>query len=270
MTQYRGQGSISASRFLLAGAAMASLIVSVTVGVWATTGIRAQSPPAAESKFEVASVKAIKYPSEDGARIVFSGIRPSPDGITGTRVNLAACIRWAYGLKDYQISGLGSSGSEAYDITAKAAGHVGVGELRLMLQNLLADRFKLAFHREKKDLPAYVIVAGEHGLSANAADGEGSFTTSTELGRQTLKGKMSMPQLADALGRELDRPVIDMTGLKGVFEIKLSWTPDESTDVAPLGPSLSMAMRQLGLILRAQKSPIEILVVDHVERPSEN
>jgi bla regulator protein BlaR1 len=267
-------------KMTLATIGLAALAAPVLIGVLNAPAIRAQSgsQPTArlDSKFEVASIKAITYSSEDGVGIVFSGIRPSPDGITASRVNLAACIKWAFGLKEYQISGLGPSSSEVYDISAKAAGRVGLGELKLMLQNLLADRFKLVFHRGKKDLPTYVIVLGEHGLSANAADGEGSFTMSTELGHQTLKGKMSMPQLADALGRELDRPVIDMTGLKGVFEIKLSWLPDEngfnagSTDTTPLGPSLSMALRELGLMLRTQKSPVEILVVDRVARPSEN
>jgi uncharacterized protein (TIGR03435 family) len=147
-----------------------------------------------------------------------------------------------------------------------------------MLQALLMDRFKLAVHREKKDCPMYALVVGKNGPKLHEAE-VGRSQSSTERSRGHLTAqRISMPTLAEALSAEVDRPVADMTGLKGAFDLTLEWAPGESqwdarviADSA-VKPSIFTALQQqLGLKLEARKGPIEVLVIDHAERvPAEN
>jgi uncharacterized protein (TIGR03435 family) len=151
---------------------------------------------------------------------------------------------------------------------------------------LLADRFKLALHRDTKELPIYSLTAGKDGAKVHEVKPGGNSRTGG--GRGHLVGqKISMSQFADLLTqiapREIDRPVIDRTGLKGVFDIALDWTPENqrpqgseaegrgAIEGAP-GPNIFRALQQqLGLRLEPQKGSVEILVIDHAEKvPTEN
>jgi uncharacterized protein (TIGR03435 family) len=202
-----------------------------------------------------------------------------PGRLTIRNASLKFCIEWAYGVKDYQISGPGWLDSEHFDIVAKAERGALEDRLRQMLQALLADRFKLSLHRETKEMPVYALTVGKEGAKIHPVKADGKSRTGGGRGHLTGQ-KISMPQLADLLTvgaqRELGRPVIDKTGLKGAFDIALNWTPEDprpagETEAAP-GPDLFRALQQqLGLRLDSQKGPVEILVIDHVERvPTEN
>jgi uncharacterized protein (TIGR03435 family) len=139
------------------------------------------------------------------------------------------------------------------------------------------DRFKLVVHRETKTLPAYELLVAKGGLKIKEVEpGPGGTNSNTNGGKGVLTAqRTTLAHFADWLGTRMDRPVVDKTDVKGAFDIKLEWTMDENTsgDGDPTaGPTMFTALQeQLGLRLVAQKLPVEIVVVDHVERvPTEN
>jgi uncharacterized protein (TIGR03435 family) len=156
-------------------------------------------------------------------------------------------------------------------------------ELRLqgMLQNLLADRFRLVLHREQKTLPVYELVITNNGPKLHAGKhGIGGVSSH----RGYISGQnASMPELIDSLSRRVDRPVVDKTGLKGVYNFTLQWSPEDMHSMPSAqedgseandnsGPTIFTAIQeQLGLKLVPRKDQVEILVIDHVNKvPTEN
>lgn len=224
--------------------------------------------------FEVASVKP-GDPNSPGTMIKF------PNGtFTATGITAQNCIALAYDIPSYQLTG-GPSwiGNLRYDIDAKmpaaevkAPADPGrVPQMKMALRALLADRFQLAVHRETKVMPAYTLVAAKGGFKLNETkdDGHGSFSS----GRGKFQAKqISMELLARNLSGILGSPVADLTGLKGVFDVTLEWAPDsnEAADL-PAGPSIFTALQeQLGLKLETRKTPMEMVVIDKIEKPSGN
>jgi uncharacterized protein (TIGR03435 family) len=200
--------------------------------------------------------------------------------------------------------------SERYDIEAKTPGDVKASGPALidamvpMLQKLLEDRLQLRFHRETKDLPLYALTVVKPG-KLHESVGEcgplpdkpppppepGKLPALMCGGFMMFPGRLeantaSMNQIVDGLSRLSQRTVVDKTNLTGKYDIKLEWTPEEGqlpqlpgggAGLPPLptpdpnGPSLFTAVQeQLGLKLESQKGPVEIFVIDHIERPSEN
>ena len=266
---------------LRAVAELAAIVGFIAVGALYPPSSQAQSQAARPLTFEVASVKR----SQPGSSR--TGVGTDPGRLTIRNATLKFCIGWAYRVKDYQISGPGWLDSEHFDIVAKAERGALEDRLRLMLQALLTDRFKLALHRETTELPVYALTVAKEGAKIHEVKADGKSRTGG--GRGHLIGqKISMPELADLLTlfgqRELGRPVIDKTGLTGVFDIALSWTPENprpaggndpdartTTEKAPSPDIFSALQQQLGLRLELQKGPVEILVIDHAERvPTEN
>jgi uncharacterized protein (TIGR03435 family) len=166
---------------------------------------------------------------------------------------------------------------EKYDITAKAAIPVHTDELPQMLRTLLAERFQLQFHRETKELPVYALVAAKSGPKFHKAEPDGNTSMQGENGAFVFRGT-SMPQFAEDLATlsQVDPFVLDRTGIPGAFDFNLKF--GESNDemkrvlVTGDGPSIfTLIQEQLGLKLEARKGPVEMLVIDHVERvPTEN
>jgi uncharacterized protein (TIGR03435 family) len=241
-----------------------------------TAGAFAQ--PAAElPEFEAASVK----PNKSGSG--HSSSHDTEGQLVATNMSLRDYIRWAFGVKDYQISGPDWLQSERFDIVAKFPPHNGKNEVGPRLQKLLADRFRLAVHRETREFPVYALVPAKNGPKLTAVEDTGSHNTNGSRGHLTGQG-INMTRLAEFLSRQMERPVVDLTDLKGVYDITLDWTPDEAAGTvkpgadpkaltdAPPGPDLLTALQQqLGLKLRPQKAPLELIVVDRVERvPVEN
>ena len=228
--------------------------------------------PLAGQSFEVASVK----PSPPDSH---TETRRWPGGrFTASGVTLRALIQRAYEVQDFQIVGGPKwMDNDRFEIEAKPA--VGwSGDLHLLIQSFLAERFHLAIHRENRELRRYVLSVAKGGIRLNP-NTSGSQTWS--LGVGTLRGeKIPMEMLAtDLLQKVLHQPVVNQTGVSGNFDLKLAWTPDETTpadigsqpNFSEFGPSFFTAIReQLGLQLTPGKGPVEVLIVDSVERPSEN
>jgi uncharacterized protein (TIGR03435 family) len=230
-------------------------------------------PPGSEKRaeFEVASIKPTA--TKDGS---FTFDFPPGGRFSGRNLAVQNLLRIAYELQDYQISGgQGWISSAGFDIEARAA--AGTGELpgkqvREMVQSLLADRFHLALHRETRPLPIYALIVGKTGPKLQAADSDAASNWSQKMG-QLITQKMSMTALASILTFDLKRPVRDETGLRGDFAFTLEWTHGlgESDGGIPSRPSLFTAVQeQLGLKLESTKGPVEVFVIDHVERPSAN
>jgi uncharacterized protein (TIGR03435 family) len=237
-----------------------------------------QAAPA--PSFEAASVK----PSKDGPDSG-SGITTTKGRISARNVTLKRCVRGAYGIEEAQVLGGPKWVDEArYDIEARAAGPAGDHELMMMLQSLLAERFKLAFHRETRALPGYALVLGKGGLKAKPSEPDADSRTSSRWGIIEGAG-CDMAHLALKLSEALHLPVADFTAVPGEFDFKLEWTADDMQAKPPSGgdkpviaapegvsgPSIFEALQeQLGLKLESRKVPAEVLVIDSAEKPSEN
>jgi uncharacterized protein (TIGR03435 family) len=245
--------------------AIASLMVCFAGAVY-------PQPPVGQ-RFEVASVK----PSNADPNST-SGIRTGHGRLDANNVTLKRCIMGAYGVGPHQVSG-GPAWleSDRFAISAKADRPVNDDAvLMLMLQDLLAERFKLALHRESRVISAFVLEVAKNGPKLEKAeDGEAGTNTSTGNTSITIDAhNTSMDAFARILARTTELPVVNHTGLEGLFNFKLQWTPERARPVGgdtTEGVSLFTAIQeQLGLRLGSQKAPVEVLVIDHVEKPSAN
>ncbi len=201
---------------------------------------------------------------------------------SGARIRLVALslidlIGDAYHHDRYQITGEQSwMNSERYDLQANAPGETAPtqDDLRRMFRALLADRFQLKVHMETKVLPTYALVVGKNGpkLKESTADEYRQTGSGGRNARMTFT-KATMEQLAGNLYYSVGRPVLDKTGLRGSYDFTLDWTPDYGGPPAAdsNGVDIFTALQeQLGLKLEPQRAPIEMLVIDHAERPSAN
>lgn len=226
-------------------------------------------PKAVAQEFDVASVKANK------SGLFASSSERSGGQLTLRNAPLRECIEIAYGIPDkhYALSGPAWLDSDRYDIAAKAPAATSREQLLLMLRKLLADRFSLKLHREKRRFRVYELVVARSGSKLKWASGVSSnFTFGT--GR-IAASELSMAEFADRLSGpafQLGVPVIDSTGLAGTFNFTLDWSPGDAPVEAIAKPSLFTAIEeQLGLKLKLAKTMIDIWVVDHAERvASEN
>jgi len=242
----------------------------------------AQSPMKTTS-FEVASITPCKPgtpapPSEHAgiAQFTFPGGRFQADCTT-----VKFLLEWSYGIQPSQHSG-GPSwiDTDRYSIIAKAEGPATEDQMRLMVQAMLAERFQLKFHRETKELSAFVISLGKaapklfppkegetHSIQASPQrDAEQKVTV-----YRIVAARYSLTQLADAFSRQMDKVMLNETGLDGEFDFTLDLTPDFAQGEARpnfLEPTLLMtAMReQLGLTLKAQKAMVDFFAIDSAER----
>jgi uncharacterized protein (TIGR03435 family) len=258
-------------------------LLGITVVAPPQSRAQSQVSPSAKLAFDVASIK----PNTSGDRR--TGMFPSRGRFSAANVTLRQLIQNSYLLQDFQIVG-GPSwlNSARYDIEAKGNGGPGP-EFQVMLQSLLANRFQLRTHWETKKLPIYVLLADKNGPKVKhttSCVGETSPTNPcggfTITPRGDLIGRsVRMEQFAGNLSFLLHRTVLDKTGLSETYDLDLHWAPDEAPsnslggDGAPSldsnRPEIFTALQeQLGLILRAQKGPINILVIDHAAPPTEN
>jgi uncharacterized protein (TIGR03435 family) len=219
-------------------------------------------------EFDVISIKPTQPTGEGAIPIGRSG---NPGSITLQGVTAKEVIARAYSLRGYQISGPAWIDQERYDILARVGRPASDAEQRSMLQSMLADRFQVTAHNETRVLPAYELALAKNGprLHASTADEIGSRVFPNAPGVHAKQ--ITMQRLAELLSMKLDRPVADNTGVPGVFDIELTWTPDTAPPDADLGPSVFTAIQeQLGLKLQARKLPIEVLVIDHISKPTAN
>lgn len=227
----------------------------------------AQTPTTAASQFEVASIRQV--PSGRG----YTSISPSGSTrFTARNVSMKLLIEMAFGVEDYQISGkdLDWLDSELYDVEAKPEGDVSLSyeQMKPLLQNLLAQRFKLMIHHEQKDFRGYALMVAKNGPRLHA--GKEASTAGYILRNGIRSPGISMSGLATMLAHPLGRPVFDKTGITGKYDIKLSFAPDGSTD-SPLPSIFTAVQEQLGLELEPQKVAVDMVVIDHLEKvPTEN
>ena len=227
--------------------------------------------------FEVATIKPV--PPGQG-KPGGTNIEAHTGSVTMRNVGLGTMIMWSYKISPWQVTNAPAGNQELYDIVAKAAGPAKTDEMRLMMQGLLAERFKLVSHKETKEVSAYALVEakGGHKLKEAAmADGQGVLPV--QGARMALNGQSAtLDQLAMFLSGPLRTPVVDMTGLKGRFDFDFDITdyrPKEQVPGEPPPDPVSILQsalpKQLGLRLEARKLPIEMLVIDHIEsKPVEN
>jgi uncharacterized protein (TIGR03435 family) len=231
---------------------------------------------ASAQQFEVASIKA-----STGENNGSSGINTGHGRLDANNVTLQRCIIGAWGVGPHQIfGGPAWLSTDRFEISAKADQPTDDDALlNLMLRALLADRFKLALHTETRTMQAYVLEVGKAGAkltkTGKSTPGGASTTTNgTNTGTSIQARQTSMDLFAKVLAREMGLPVVDRTGLSGDFDFNISWTPDRIRAAAPADsdlPTIFTAVQdQLGLRLRAEKVPIEVLIIDRAEKPTEN
>jgi uncharacterized protein (TIGR03435 family) len=235
-------------------------------------------------QFEVATIKPVEYDPKGGRYIVIQG----NNRFVCKDYTLKLLIAAAYELNSAEVSG-GPSWLESdhFDIAAVTPGDVRPthDEQMAMLRNLLADRFKLTFHRESKEFSIYELSVAKGGSklkASSAAPDDPPQTISTVYPHRMLMParNAAMSDFVSVLQRAiLDRPVVDKTGLKGRFDFDLEWAPDETQfggaisaapEDSPSAPLFSAIQQQLGLKLTATRGPVDTLVVDKVEQPSAN
>jgi len=227
------------------------------------------------TSFEVASVR-----SNTSGLLGPTGMSIDPGRITITNLPLAFLVTRAYGVQDYQLSG-GPSWLKVdrYDIAAKAETRSSSDQMMLMLQTLLVDRFKLAVHREFKEGAVYVMAAVKNGPRLiEAKEGEESRRSDSirnEPGKARVRHfvgqKTSMSQLAQMLSNMLRRPVLDTTGLTRDYDFDVEWVADDKLVPSSDGyfdPLLDALQARLGLRLESRKGQVEVLVIDHAEKPT--
>jgi uncharacterized protein (TIGR03435 family) len=253
-------------------------------------GMFAQSAPPRPTfdAFEVATVKLTPLDWRGGRWIRME----SADQLVARGYQLRVLIAAAYSLSTCTISG-GPVwiDSDLYDVVARTPGRVRPirDEQMKMLRGLLADRFQLKFHHEQKEFPIYTLTVAKGGaklkestVSPDATPQGPPLVFVLGPGSARLPARYAtITEMAAVIQRSLfDRPVVDKTGLSGRYDFDLEWTPDETQfggavrqvpDAADAKPDLFAAIQQqLGLRLEAAKGPVEAMVIDHIERPTDN
>jgi uncharacterized protein (TIGR03435 family) len=275
------------------------LLAIAGASIFAQTVTAAMESPSLDAKplaFDVVSVRQSKPDSK-------VRVRTLPDGYSATNLPLKAIISNAYGIRQDLISGApGWTESTTYDIEAKEDAPVAAAlqklpsdqrsaQIGLMLQAVLADRFHLKAARVDKELPIYALVIAKGGFRLKDADPNNPYVGGLKgpdgipkAGiMMTMQGQLigqgvPISRLATNLSYQLGRSVVDKTGLTGNYDFTLKWTPDQAPAVSSAGteanssePSMFTALEeQLGLKLESTKGPVETLVIEHLERPSEN
>jgi uncharacterized protein (TIGR03435 family) len=244
-----------------------SLVMSLAVSL--AQGPAPQSDP---PRFEVASIRA-SNPEEVATG--WSGCQTTPGLVRCTNVTLKRCIVGAYVVgADRVLGGPDWIDTDHFQITARAGQPIGDKALMGMLQTSLAERFKLLLHRESRPGETMVLEVARNGPKLQpAGDAKPSYNNAHERLDATT---MTMADFAEILSRNLKLPVVDRTGLTGAFDVTLRWTVDQRIEnrddaAADLRWQVSTAIaQQLGLTLKSKRMPVEVLVVDHAEKPSEN
>lgn len=223
------------------------------------------------------AVAAIKLHDPTSTR---QGFSTNPDRVNIRNESVAAMIVFAYSLNKQQVLKAPAwATDETYDIEGKAVaeGEPSLRQEQEMVQKLLADRFQLKFHLEKRELSVYAVRIAKGGPKLKPAADPNNMLDQTGNGGGNVQSirytSCSMPDFAFGEQFFFDRPVVDQTGLAGKFDFTLRYTVDESrtTDDPNAPPGIFTAVQeQLGLKFEPTKAPADVYVIDHVERPSAN
>ena len=268
-------------RLLLAAAGFGAVVLPLAIGVFHIPPVRAQQT-AGSLEFDVASVKPSNPNSTNG-----TVVSVTPGGrLHAVNATLKDLIETAYDVRSFQIEGGPKWADSKYDIDATpgslpqgATVSPGWTNVRFEVQALLKDRFELQLHRETRTAPIYSLAIAKGGIKSSALSATQTPQKGINAGQGTMLGEAaSMTQLAYKLSRLLQRPVVNNTGLEGNYDFKLEWTPEpepsapdgQPADSSVGGSIFSALQEQLGLRLDATKGPVDVLVIEHVDKPSEN
>lgn len=287
-----------------------------SISLLVLTSVVANCQAPAHPEFEVASVRSAPI-NVSGQEKVALGVHMDGSHVRIASFSLRDLIVRAYGVKAAQVTGPDWIASERYDVNATLPAGSTADDIPVMLQALLTDRFKLKIHRDKKEFPVYALTIGksplkltEDALDPETTESKGAVNAiasgsaegvSVNLGRgayytfadnQYEAKKMSLNQLCQQLERYVDRPIINMTELKGTYDVTLKLTPEDyqamlirvavnSGVVLPPqvlqymeGSSISSlfeAIQQAGLKLDPRKAPLDLIVVDQAQKtPADN
>jgi bla regulator protein blaR1 len=276
-------------RYLVA-AVVITLIAAM--GEIATPIARAQ---AANPVFDVVSIK----PNTSGDTRVTNRVQPG-GRYAATNITLRQLIRDAYRVQEFQIvGGPGWMNSDRFDIVAKAEENPSVGLMALMRQTLLTDRFKVVTHTETREMPVYALIVKQAGKlgpklrpSSESCGDPSKPATQLQLGQIPCgisggAGRLStrgtpITEFAHFLSFNTDRVVLDRTGLTGPFELELEWTPEAlqpprligsdgragASDLDPLPSLFTAVQEELGLKLESARGRVDVMVIEHAERPT--
>lgn len=226
----------------------------------------------AKAEFDVVSIR----PSNPAASRM--RIHPDAETLIMDGISLKRMLQVGYGVSDFQIAGPEWMNTVRYDVVAKMDAGPGRAEglngdrerelLRTRLQSLLRKRFQLEVHKELKEMPVYALEVGRGGAKLQAAEG---VMNSSQGPGEIRSSSAPVSQLATMLSQTLGRAVLDKTGLVGNYRFELNWTPEDARESDAVLPGLFTAIQeQLGLKLQPAKGMVPVIVVDRVEKPSEN
>lgn len=238
--------------------------------------------------FDVASVKPVATGGREGGGRMGMGmngllrgnVQVTPSGLTMRGATLKNAIRWAYEVSEYQVSGPDWLDTARFDVAAKSPGPATEDQLRLMMQTLLADRFKLEFHRLSKEFSVYVLVPSKSGAKLQESKTEGDASVQPDQGKMAVTvQRMPVSQIIDLMTPMMGAPVIDRSGLKGKYDLTINLgkyvaevqSAGSTAPPDPVSLIMSVLENEAGLKLEKQKIPLDVLVVDHAEKnPTEN
>jgi uncharacterized protein (TIGR03435 family) len=277
--------------------------------VWFVLGIAlgsipifSQAPIDAKPQFEVASIKLHPPP------VTRTIISAPPGRFVAEGISLRMLVGRGYGVSETNVlGGPGWTDSDRFDIDARVNGTIPLGQMSPLIRAMLEDRFQLKVHKETRDLPVYELVVAKGGLKMKKSEdqtppvplpppdrgapprGAGPFAGGPLPrgafggGRGNFQGiAVTIATVVNFLTQNLGRPVIDKTGLSGLYDLKLEWTPGAEQAPGPFGPGVPPAadaagpsiftalQEQLGLRLESTKGPVEVVVIDGATKPSEN
>lgn len=228
-----------------------------------------------QPSFEAASIKP-GNPSADG-----SSARSTPGMFVMENMSLKEWMELAFDVKDFSLVGPPWLDSARFNVTARSSDPAAKwADTQAMLRNLLVERFKMAFHREPKLLPAYVLVVDKKGLKltpSTATKGNSNMNEGRVV--RITATHVTVADLAEMLSHQLHGPVKDLTGLTGYYDVKLQYAPFDngigesgrSKEDTPASTVFAALQEQAGLRLETRKTQVDILVIDHIERqPTEN
>jgi len=250
------------------------------------TAPQVMASPSATPEFDVAAIH-LHIPEPHEHNSIWSS--PLDGHFKAVNESVVMLIHWAYEMPETRILGApGWTSSTFFNIEAEAdpaldqqmhnlGSDAGRKMKELMVQAMLADRFKLVTHMETREMPIYALVVTKGGPKLGDPKSDGT-NVSHSRDHLEVEGADSLTLLAEELSKEVGRDVVDKTGVSGRYDLKLKWAPDDASASASgngasadAGPSLFTALQeQLGLRLEAAKGPVQVLVIDHVEEPSTN
>lgn len=248
---------------------MRTLVSSAAIAWLAAHTVAAQTPSPA---FEVVSVKS----NGSGQAAMRLTAPPGTGRFDATNVSARILILNAHGLRDFQLAGAPAwTESERFDVAGRTAAPATRDEISAMVRSLLADRFKLRTHRETREMPVYALVAAAADKRLGPGLNVSTAETRTRISPTSISAvSMTMTRLALTLSGIVGRVVTNDTGLQGAYDLELTFAPEGPLPPAappadPDAPSIFTALReQLGLRLEGRRGPVEVLVVDGIERPT--